>query len=294
VEGEISTGANAEDFELDLPSLKSLKTTFFDQSFPSLNYPSVEKWNILSLTATNLTSFLLPAMTETEVIDISDNPFLTNISLPKLRTFNGSLRISNNPVLKTIQLPNLENMNDKLCISNNAEVTSLSLPALASAVEIDISDNISLRTLSIPTLGLVDESLTVRNNPVLSSLDFTKLTTINNGFNLIDNTALVSIDGFPKVASVGWDLDWTGSFHNASLPAIKFIGGRVNVQSSADTFSCPFPDIRVSGVVQGEGFVCSGRITNPRSFSVREYINITANNNEIRSSENLTKQGKYI
>jgi hypothetical protein len=47
-----------------------------------------------------------------------------------------------------------------------------------------------------------------------------------------------------------------------------------------------FPTFERTGMVHGEGFLCSGRVSNPRVLSDREYTNLTANNNKIPSLAN--------
>jgi hypothetical protein len=94
-------------------------------------------------------------------------------------------------------------------------------------------------------------------------MSFPQLVTIGGTFLIANNTELTTIDGFDKVSTVGGSIDWTGSFNNASLPSISDVRGGVNVQSSSDTFQCPFPQIRTNGVTKGRGFICSGNILNP-------------------------------
>ena len=96
-------------------------------------------------------------------------------------------------------------------------------------------------------------------------MSFPELTTIGGTFLIANNTHLTTIGGFNNVATVGGSIDWTGSFDSASLPSISDVRGGVNVQTSSDTFQCPFPDIQSNGVVKGKGFICTGKVANPSS-----------------------------
>jgi hypothetical protein len=169
-----------------------------------------------------------------------------------------------------------------LSIAANSPLITVSFPALLSAqnasfrniASIDfpalqnVTSNLgffssSVTSINAPNLTLVGSSLSFVNCSSLSNLSFTTLTTIDGTFLIANDTSLDIINGFPNVATVGGSIDWTGSFDNASLPAISDVRGAVNVQSSSNSFTCPFPDIQNNGVVKGKGFVCTGKVSNP-------------------------------
>jgi hypothetical protein len=216
---------------------------------------------------------------------VSQSLQLTNCSeqfqldLPSL-VYSETLWLDSN--LSSLNLPSLEVVGQKLELVASS-LTSISLPALTKALWFNLSGNPALSSASFPNLTTVDESFSVANNPSLTTLSFPKLSTINGDFDINNNSAVLNIDGFPSVSTVGWDLDWTGSFDNASLPSLSFVGGRVNIQSSSEMLQCPIPDLRTNGVVKGEGFICSGRIPNPQVLDVRNYTNLTANDNGSRA-----------
>ena len=100
----------------------------------------------------------------------------------------------------------------------------------------------------------------------LTALSIPSLTEIGGTFLIANNSKLRTIGEFPFLKTIGGSLDWAGSFDYASgLPLLSDVGGGVNVQSSSDSFKCPFPQIRTNGVVKGNGFICSGNISNPSS-----------------------------
>jgi hypothetical protein len=133
----------------------------------------------------------------------------------------------------------------------------------------------SLTSVQAPNLTSVGESLSFVNCTQLNNLSFPQLTNIGGTFLIANNTALQTITGFDKVDTVGGSIDWTGTFNNASLKSISDVRGGVNVQSSSDSFSCPFSQIQNNGVVKGQGFVCTGKVSNPSSGV--NGTNVTAN-----------------
>lgn len=80
---------------------------------------------------------------------------------------------------------------------------------------------------------------------------------------LANNPQLTDIDGFQSLQMVDGNVDLTGDFNQLSLPSLTKVGGGVNIQTSSKNFTCPIPNDRTNGVIQGKGFVCSGNITNP-------------------------------
>jgi hypothetical protein len=230
-----------------------------------LSMPSLQTWRNLSVTGTNLRSLDLPALVNSEWISISNNPFLTNITFRGLTNFSGSFIISDNPRLTSIELPSLTRMdNNTLAIWSNPNLTSLIFPELSVVADVDIWDNMNLKFFEFPKLKLADRSIVISDNIMLLGFDFPSLTTINSDLMLANNTALLNVTAFQKLSSLGWDLDLTGCFDTVSLPAIKSIGRRVNIQSSSDVFQCPFPEIENNGVTTGRGFICSGGVKNPQ------------------------------
>ena len=122
-----------------------------------------------------------------------------------------------------------------------------------------------MSSISAPNLTMVGSSLSFVNCTSLTNMSFPQLTSIGGTFLIANNTQLSTIGGFDQVTTIGGSIDWTGSFNNASLPAINDVRGGVNVQSSSSTFQCPFPNIQSNGVVKGKGFVCTGNVANPSS-----------------------------
>jgi len=144
-------------------------------------------------------------------------------------------------------------------------IQSISFNALANVTSnLGFFDSL-VPSVSAPNLTTIESSLSFVNCSALTNLSFPQLTTIGGTFLIANNTALTTIGGFNQVSTVGGSIDWTGSFDNASLPAITDVRGGVNVQTSSSTFQCPFSNIQNNGVVKGKGFVCTGKVANPSS-----------------------------
>jgi hypothetical protein len=192
---------------------------------------------------------------------IDNNRYLTSISQPSLKEINGALNIAANspqlivslPALITVQNASFRNI-QSVSFNNLTNVTS----------NLGFFDS-SMTSIAAPNLTVVESSLSFVNCSQLTNMSFPKLTEIGGTFLIANNTDLTDITGFDEVQTIGGSIDWTGSFDNASLPAINDIRGGVNVQSSSQTFQCPFPQIQNNGVVKGKGFVCTGKVANPSS-----------------------------
>jgi hypothetical protein len=192
---------------------------------------------------------------------VDNNRFLKSVSQPQLTEINGALDIAANSPDLTVSFPGL------LTVQNATfrNIQSISFAGLANVTSnLGFFDS-SITTISAPNLTLVGSSLSIVNCTDLTNTSFPQLTDIGGTFLIANNTDLQTIGGFNAVQTVGGSIDWTGSFDNASLPAISDVRGGVNVQSSSSSFQCPFPDIQNNGVVKGKGFVCTGKVSNPSS-----------------------------
>lgn len=107
------------------------------------------------------------------------------------------------------------------------------------------------------------DSLSILNSPLINNANFPAFTNIEGNLYFANNSALQNINGFPQLQEVGGNVDLTGDFNSLSLPNLDQVGGGINIQSSSSSFLCPIPNDRTNGVVQGHGFVCSGKIQHP-------------------------------
>jgi hypothetical protein len=178
-----------------------------------------------------------------------------------LKEVNGALNIAANSPTLQLSFPEL------LTVQNASfrNIASISFNGLQNVTSnLGFFDSV-IPSIVAPNLTSIGSSLSIVNCTDLTNVSFPQLTTVGGTFLIANNTQLSSISGFPKVATVGGSIDWTGSFDNASLPDISDVRGGVNVQSSSQTFQCPFSQLQNNGVVKGKGFVCTGKVSNPSS-----------------------------
>jgi hypothetical protein len=143
----------------------------------------------------------------------------------------GILNINNNPYLSTVNVNNLKNVTNELLFSANAMNLAISFPNLEGAANMTFrnvstvdmpslssvagnmgfySDN--MKSFSAPNLTSTGGSLSFFDCPYLTTTSFPSLTQIGGGFNLINNTNLQAIAGFPLLKVVVGGLNFVGTF----------------------------------------------------------------------------------
>ena len=150
-----------------------------------------------------------------------------------------------------------------------ANITNITIPATLQTIK----EQLYIRSSRVETfqapglrtvgLGIGSGSLQTRDCPLLASASFPQLTTVGGDFELTDSSTVHPSYLFPRLEQVNHDFIVVGNFDKLSFPNLKIVGGGVNIQSSSPSFRCPFPEIRTNGVIQGNGFICSGNIENP-------------------------------
>ncbi|KAI9839375.1 MAG: hypothetical protein M1838_004342 [Thelocarpon superellum] len=249
---------------------------------------------------TTLSGLIFPQLTEVDSIQWEALPALQNltfaqsvqqatnvlISNTQLQSLQGidlmmveNFNINNNPYLTSITTQ-LSNITTSLTLQANAKSLVASFPDLQTAL------NMTFRNISginVPALSTVNGSLvlddnfftsfsapnltqcggiSVAGNSQLTNISLPSLTTINGGYQIANNTALLSIDGFQNLKVVAGAIDFSGNFTNASLPALADVKGGFNLQTSA-TFDCdPFQTDSSNGVIKGT-YVCAGKQVDP-------------------------------
>jgi hypothetical protein len=130
--------------------------------------------------------------------------------------------------------------------------------------------------------------LTIQSFPLLNSMSFNELDAIGGSLVFNNNPLITNFNGFQSLITVGGDVDIIGNFTSLSLPSLDSIGGGINIETTSNSFQCPFPNFRTDGHIHGTGFVCSGNIANPQS-NVHE--NVTANTQPFQQSGSSKIQG---
>lgn len=247
------------------------------QSLNAVTFPLLTKVGTLSLVTLNSLNKLsfLTGVTEANNVIISDTSLTTleGIDLTTVETFN----INNNKFLTNLNF-NLQSVSNILDFSSTGQMVQVTFPELIWANNMTIRDaslislpnittvnstlsftNNTIQSISCPNLGLVGGSLAIVSNSQLSNASFPLLQNIGGGFQIANNTALLSIDGFPNVNNIGGAIDFVGNFDNATLPTLQTVRGGVNVESSSDMFDCtPFNNAQKMNIIRGDSYQCKG------------------------------------
>jgi len=100
-------------------------------------------------------------------------------------------------------------------------------------------------------------------NENLMNISLPSLETVKGVFQIANNTALKSVDGFPKLKSISGALDFSGNFSKVDLPALKEVRGGFNLQSSGNLDCDSFSKLR-GNVIQGT-YTCRSGVSDPQS-----------------------------
>lgn len=273
-----SLGADSLQFIGEDFSLLSL-TVLSTLSFPSL----VRVNNIMWETLPNLQglSFSSNGLQEVSTLTIQDTQLgsLDGINLQIADRIN----IQNNRYLNKVNMQ-LGNISDSLTLGANGNkldatfpnmmwannmtfrnVSTVSIPSLASINgSLGFYSN-GFEELSAPNLTRVGSDLSIVSCNAVTSIKMPQLTRIGGGFQIANNTALETINSFPKVQSIGGALDFNGEFSNVQLPALDDVRGAFNLQSTQDIGrACDhFSSIAGENAAIKGTYTCSGKEASP-------------------------------
>lgn len=189
--------------------------------------------------------------------NINNNRYLTSIK-STLQTVSDSLQVSFNGDKTAVSF-------DNLIWANNITLRSVSNASFASLENVNASFgffNNSIESLKMVNLTKVGQTFTVNSNNDLTTLQCTNLTSVGGGFVIANNTALKSINGFPKLNTVGGAVVVVGNFSDLELPSLKSVRGGADFESKSGNFSCsPFEKLHSNNAIQGDKFVCKNGAT---------------------------------
>lgn len=219
---------------LDFPELISVGSIDFEAlaNIQGLGFTKgVNTAGSVSITNTGLTSLQGIELNSVGQLDLTANDYLTEVNVNNMKNVSGSLTISNNNNKLSIDFPNLVTAKD-MTFRNTS---SISVPSLANLTgSLGLFGNF-VSNFSAPNLtSCVD--LDFDSNGHLAKLSLPQLTTLSGGLAISNNGDLASID-LPKLSHVDGAIDLTGSFTNISFPALKYVHGGFNAQSTGN-FSC--------------------------------------------------------
>ena len=170
-------------------------------------------------------------------IQTAQTVYISNTQLNSLSGIElqqvGAMDVNNCPYLTTVNVNDLKNITQLMSFSANSESLSISFPNLQEGTNMTFRNisGISVPSLgtvqgnlgfysgttqwdsfSAPNLTIVDGQLTFVDSPALSKLSFPKLKGIGGGFLIANNTALMSVTGFPNLQVIVGAIDFAGVF----------------------------------------------------------------------------------
>ncbi|BFZ54381.1 protoplasts-secreted [Savitreella phatthalungensis] len=268
--------------QISAPSLQSISGTLTLTQLTQLNQLSMQsltKVGGLSLTTLPVLSTLgFGGITQASSISIFDT-LLSSLNGLDLRSVDTFI-VSQNRYITAISLPSLTQVRTALTISANAEQLAVSFPKLTSAGNFTIQKvgNLSINALSNVTgsmgiqqnffgilqannLSYVTGDLFITNNTQLTNVSMPNLQSVS-GFQIANNSQLADLN-FPSLQTVAGAVDFTGTFSTIEVPALKDVRGGANVQTTSSSFSCPSQFKSGSGVVKGTIQACKGSVSSP-------------------------------
>ncbi|KAI9811654.1 MAG: hypothetical protein M1827_005403 [Pycnora praestabilis] len=279
----VNDAVNLTSLEADsLSSIGAMFSLSGDIMLSTLNFPRLQSVNSISwsaLPALQQLSFTTQVQTASQVL--ITNTFLTSLDGINLKTVD-QFNINNNQYLKEVVVQ-LTNVTSSLNIEANGRNLTASFPNLQTASNMTfrncsdvlmpslatvdgylILDENFLTNFAAPNLTSTGGSLVFVGNSDLTNISLPILKTINGGYQIANNTALDTINGFQNLQVIAGALDFSGNFTNVSLPALTDVRGGFNMQSSGDiTNSCnTFATDHSNSVIKGT-YVCSGKVSHP-------------------------------
>ncbi|KAG5927410.1 hypothetical protein E4U42_002282 [Claviceps africana] len=238
-------------------------------NFEMQSLKSVDKLELINLNLLSALTLGTSGVTKAASIRIQDT-FISDLSGLNVATAD-NITIANNSRLKSF-VAKLENVTYTLSVVGNADSMKVQLANLKHAGELDFRSIQSFDASSLETAGRVSfqespellsvsannltsikNSLTLNNNKKLANISFTALKTIGGDMTILNNTALMKINKFPQLKTIGSVL-LAGSFNTVEIPKLDDISGSVTVTSTTDISEfCGFFDgLKTKGLIRGK------------------------------------------
>lgn len=166
----------------------------------------VRKAKNVLITNTQLQSLQGIELEVVENFNINNNPYLTALEV-QLSNITTSLTVqanSKNLVASFPQLQTALNMTFRNC-------SDVKVPALSTVNGSLIFDDNFFESFTAPNLTQ-SGNLVFVGNPNLKNISLPQLTNIGGGYQIANNTKLMTIDGFKKLKVVDGALDFSGNF----------------------------------------------------------------------------------
>jgi hypothetical protein len=233
IEGKFSLAGVTSLASLSMSALTSVNELSFVtcpllQSM-GLSSPGITRANKVTLEDTfiqNLDNF---APTEIDTFSVNINKRLTEINMP-FRTASSQIQMSANGQSVSASFPNLV-WAASMIIQN---VTTFSAPSLVKVNNSLQFDSNYFTEVSCANLTETGNALSLIGNSNVQNVSFPVLTKVGGGLDLLNNTVLEQIDGFPALEEVDGAITIKGIYTDVSLPRINVVQGTSVFSSSGD------------------------------------------------------------
>lgn len=209
VDGTIDLDGLTSLYAVDMPMLKTVETIKWNAlpNLQSLGFTAeVTKADNVRIENTALRSLSGINIEEVDTLFVANNGYINEISM-QLGNVSNSLTLSDNNEQLTVSLPNLiwaTNMTFRF-------IASLEMPSLETLNGSLGLYNNGFYTFAAPNLTSIGEALAIVANEKVSNLSFPLLTKITDNLQIANNTNLTTINGFPKLTSIGGAFDISGN-----------------------------------------------------------------------------------
>lgn len=277
-------------------------------SFPQLSQVDSIQWNALAglqqlsfTTGVQQASELNIQNTQLQTLDginlavvdtvfITNNNYLNDISM-QLGNITNSLNIESNGGNVSAIFPNLIWANN-MTFRNVSQIALNSLVSVNGSLGFYSNEFESLQCANLTTVGSNKGDLTIVSNQNLNNVSFPQLKKVGGGFSIQNNTDLMVIDGFPKLATITGAFDLYGDFTNVSAPALNEVDGAFNIQSSSELGGCDaFQKLKSGSQIRGK-FFCNGTVAKPSG--VGSNPSVTGSGGSSKSTNTGAANSMYI
>ncbi|KAI9839486.1 MAG: hypothetical protein M1819_002111 [Sarea resinae] len=249
--------------ELDLPNLTTvgngiaLQNNLYNLTSLSLD-TGLSNCSSVVIQDTSLTSLKGFNMKSVDAVNVTDNPFLSDIQLSFANATGDVLIYSNGngiangqtalsfPSLQSVKnlnvsevtnfsAPLLQNVTSSIAFQENNYLHSIELPVLGTVqLSLVIANNSELANVSLPVFRQI-EDLYIMNNPKLSLLSMPKVLSVESFMVFSKNTALKQLELASLLDSS--EITLNGSFSNVSFPRFED-GYSIIVDTTDHNFDC--------------------------------------------------------
>jgi ribosomal protein L28 len=262
ITGEMNLNELTRLYAVEFPKLKKVDSIKWN-ALPNLQQigftAAVEQAKKVRIENTGLRSLQGINLQQIQTLFIANNGYINDISM-QLGNVSDALTFADNNTAVKVDLPNLiwaTNLTFRFC-------GSVSMPSLTKLNGSLGLYNNGFESFSAPNLTQIGEALAIVANDGLNNLTFPLLTKISDNLQIANNSALVEIDGFPQLKSVGGGFDISGNMSKVQTPKLDSVKGTFNLQSSDNvTEACNFyKPLKDKKLIEG-GYFCKGKVADP-------------------------------